>query len=119
MPYLNHLNFAVVRAALRQAERLNNVALPRFDWGKSALDAEAITLLNETPGKVREALAHMDDALALVADPALRAQAEGLHGSDVLEIDDEGAGITPADGGTWVQAWVWVPDGEEQDEEAE
>jgi hypothetical protein len=43
-------------AALKRAERLFNEALPKFNWGKSALDANAIALLNEVPGEVRAAL---------------------------------------------------------------
>lgn len=43
--------------ALRAAKELIDTALPQFDWGSSALSAEAIQLLNETPGKVNAALA--------------------------------------------------------------
>lgn len=42
--------------ALERAERLFNEALPKFDWGKSALDANAIALLNEVPIEVKRAL---------------------------------------------------------------
>lgn len=45
----------IVRA-LERAERLFNEALPKFNWGASALDANAIALLNEVPGEVRRAL---------------------------------------------------------------
>ena len=43
--------------ALRLCERLFAEALPKFDWGASALDANAIRLLNEVPAAVRAALA--------------------------------------------------------------
>lgn len=43
-------------SALERAERLFNEALPKFNWGASALDANAIALLNEVPGEVRRAL---------------------------------------------------------------
>lgn len=43
-------------AALTRAESLFREALPKFDWGKSALDANAIALLNEVPGEVRAAI---------------------------------------------------------------
>lgn len=43
-------------SALNRAERLFDEALPKFDWGKSALDANAIALLNEVPGEVRAAI---------------------------------------------------------------
>ena len=42
--------------ALERAERLFNEALPKFNWGASALDANAIALLNEVPREVRAAL---------------------------------------------------------------
>lgn len=42
--------------ALNRAHRLFNEALPKFNWGASALDANAITLLNEVPGEVRHAI---------------------------------------------------------------
>lgn len=44
-------------AALRLARKLFEVALPQFDWGKSALSGEAIRLLNEGPGVVANAIA--------------------------------------------------------------
>lgn len=43
-------------AALRMAERLFAEALPKFNWGASALDANAIQLLNDVPSIVHAAL---------------------------------------------------------------
>mgnify|MGYP001611774647 FL=1 len=43
--------------AARSCERLFKVALPKFNWRDSALDADAITLLNEVPGQLRLAIA--------------------------------------------------------------
>lgn len=43
--------------ALLAAKRLIDEALPKLDWGKSALDANAIQLLNQVPGEVNRALA--------------------------------------------------------------
>ena len=43
--------------ALKRAQRLFEEALPKFDWGKSALDANAIRLLNEVPGEIRTVIA--------------------------------------------------------------
>lgn len=43
-------------AALKLAQRLVAEALPKFDWGKSALDANAIQLLNEVPIAINKAL---------------------------------------------------------------
>lgn len=44
-------------AALRRTDQLIRVALPKFNWGASALDANAIRLLNEVPGEVSAAIA--------------------------------------------------------------
>jgi len=43
-------------AALKAADRLFKEALPKFNWGASFLDANAIQLLNEVPGQVRRAI---------------------------------------------------------------
>lgn len=45
-----------LKAALERADALCRIALPTFDWGKSALTAEAIQLLNEVPGEITTAL---------------------------------------------------------------
>lgn len=52
-------------AALKAAERLFNEALPKFNWRDSCLDANAIQLLNEVPGQVRNAIyaAEEDESL--------------------------------------------------------
>ena len=43
--------------ALERSLRLFNEALPKFNWGASALDANAIKLLNEVPSEVSAAIA--------------------------------------------------------------
>ena len=43
-------------AACKAAQRLFDEALPKFNWGASALDANAIQLLNEVPRMVRAAI---------------------------------------------------------------
>lgn len=48
---------AVLLAALKRCELLFKLALPKFNWAESALDANAIRLLNEVPGDVRAAIA--------------------------------------------------------------
>lgn len=48
--------FTDLVAALVAADALIKYALPRFNWGASALDAKAIALLNEVPGIVSTAL---------------------------------------------------------------
>jgi len=42
--------------ALRAVERLFKEAHPKFNWGASFLDANAIKLLNEVPLRVRAAI---------------------------------------------------------------
>lgn len=44
-------------AALLGCQELFDKALPKFNWGASALDADSIRLLNEVPIKVRAILA--------------------------------------------------------------
>lgn len=46
----------IERKALERCLRLFDEALPKFNWGASFLDANAIALLNEVPGEVRAAL---------------------------------------------------------------
>ena len=43
-------------AALGRAQRLFDEALPKFNWGHSALDGNAIALLNQVPGEVAAAI---------------------------------------------------------------
>ena len=50
--------------ALRLAHRMNTEALPKFNWGASFLDANAISLLNETPSAVRKVLLRHERTLA-------------------------------------------------------
>ncbi len=47
--------------ALAMARQLFDKALPKFNWGASALDAETIRILNEAPSVVRAAI---DNAIA-------------------------------------------------------
>lgn len=44
--------------ALQLADKMVNEALPKFNWGASFLDANAITLLNEAPISIKKALAN-------------------------------------------------------------
>jgi hypothetical protein len=55
-------------AALDRSVRLFREALPKFDWGKSCLDANAIGLLNEVPGEVVKALASLRSLAPAPAD---------------------------------------------------
>lgn len=48
--------FTRMTKALERADRLFKEALPKFNWAQSALDVNAIALLNEVPGEVRAAL---------------------------------------------------------------
>lgn len=47
---------AEAQNALEAAQRLFKEALPKFNWGASFLDANAIQLLNEVPAKVNAAI---------------------------------------------------------------
>lgn len=48
-----------LHAALTLAKRMCDEALPKFDWGASALDANAIDLLNRTPAAIKQALTRL------------------------------------------------------------
>ncbi len=58
---MNEADQAVILEALQATKRLIDEALPKFNWGASALDANAIRLLNETPKKVELALSVFED----------------------------------------------------------
>ena len=42
--------------ALKLAHRMCNLALPKFNWGASALDAQAIDLLNRAPVAINDVM---------------------------------------------------------------
>lgn len=52
-----NLNDGDMLAALKAAYRMIEEALPKFNWGASTLDANAIHLLNDAPVKVAKAIA--------------------------------------------------------------
>lgn len=53
-----------------------------------------------------------DEEIVTLATPEQIARARGLYADDDCEIDD-GARVSGADGGLWVAAWVWLPNGED------
>lgn len=52
-----------LRCALEAADDLCRTALPQFNYGASALNADAIRLLNEAPGKIKAALTSLNNSL--------------------------------------------------------
>ena len=60
---------AEAQDALQAAQRLFKEALPKFNWGASFLDANAIQLLNEVPAKVDAAIATYLQTLAVTTTP--------------------------------------------------
>ena len=60
---------AEAQDALQAAQRLFKEALPKFNWGASFLDANAIQLLNEVPAKVDAAIATYLQTLAVTTPP--------------------------------------------------
>lgn len=110
MPYLSYLNFDTVHQALKQAKQLHDEVLPKLVGRQSALGTSGVQLLYEVPQLVRDALALTTEAIGAVASPGLREEAHDQYACDEIEIDDEGVGTSEAEGGVWVQAWVWVPD---------
>lgn len=49
-----------MHGALLLTKRMIDEALPKFDWSKSALDGNAIKLLNDTPLAVSRALGRVE-----------------------------------------------------------
>lgn len=66
----------------------------------------------ETPSALLERYAEMcgDVAASEVAIAAARA----IYATDEVEIDDTPS-VSIADDGVWVSAWVWVPNGDEDE----
>jgi hypothetical protein len=64
VPVMPHIFDTTPLEALRAALDLfaSDHALSRFDWGKSALRAQDIRELNETPLKIRAAIAKIEEA---------------------------------------------------------
>lgn len=60
---------AEAQDALQAAQRLLKEALPKFNWGASFLDADAIQLLNEVPAKVDAAIATCLQTLVVTTPP--------------------------------------------------
>lgn len=52
---------AELEKAFLLADRMCTEALPKFNWGASALDANAIRLLNDAPLSIKRALEHKHD----------------------------------------------------------
>ena len=47
---------AELESALAKADELCRVALPQFNWAASAVDGQAVSILNEAPGIIHRAL---------------------------------------------------------------
>lgn len=80
-----------------------------YDAVKELLDNRPADYLHE------DDRAMLMGALPLPADPALRDRAVAEYATDEIEIDDV-AYISQANDGTWVSAWVWVPNEDEDDD---
>lgn len=75
---------------------------------------QAVRVLREGTESERALLANAIEAEW--AESPLIERARELHQDEDTEIDDN-ASTSEADGGTWVQAWVWVPNDEESDDD--
>lgn len=82
-----------MREALVLAQRLHQEALPQFNWGESALDANAIHLLNEVPIAINRALSSLTEGECVGAEtfnPFCEACGEMIwQKSDIVWTDDE------------------------------
>ena len=102
MPYLSNEEFNEIKAVI--GDTIENPALREH-------------MIKEERDALYKAFNLMKKARDGVASPELRQAAEDEYGTDEIEIDDEGAGTAPGEGGIWVQAWVWVADDEEEEDE--
>jgi len=68
--------------ALQMAERMCNEALPKFNWGNSCLDANAIKLLNETP-------IHIKAVIEMARPAAATAQFNRYCGAEMCLATDD------------------------------
>lgn len=107
MAYINHVDLETLNALLA-----DNLAA--WEGEEDSVMAEHAELI--------ERLRKFDDTLINineVADEGLRSEAAALYASDEIEIDDQAVGVSHADDGSWVNAWVWVPhDDDEEDSDA-
>jgi hypothetical protein len=87
------------------------------------LRQDIYTDTREHTGRVTQAREIVRDIESRLASGALIEKARDLYQTDDVEVDDSGVETSRAldgfgDGengepiGTWVQAWVWVPDNE-------
>lgn len=53
---MNEETYGEMLLALKAAKKLFDEALPKFNWGASFLDANAIAILNTVPNQVRAAI---------------------------------------------------------------
>lgn len=83
-----------------------------------ARDKVQDALMSLDPIKAAIAMALVTNARDAIASPGLREAANDKYGADDIEIDDQ-PGTSRADDGTWVAAWVWIPDPEGDDDAAD
>ena len=62
------MNTLKIKSAIEKGVEMCDVALPQFNWGRSALGADAIRLLNEAPGELRAALEEVAQITQAEAD---------------------------------------------------
>ena len=99
-----------VETVLARVERLVDEALPKFNWGASVLDANAIGLLNDVPGEVRKLRADLRagsihvcerpagdrvEAVARIIDPARWRVLDGYLADTLRKYKGQNAGYDP------------------------
>lgn len=81
--------------ALRRCKRLFDEALPKFNYGASFLDANAIALLNEVPSEVNAVLSSESNHVAVVSEKrTYQGHGYGSHKTGDLEITSTAYGKT-------------------------
>ncbi len=89
---------------------------------KAARDVIATWERGDLAGSVRDLEAAVNECHGVIdlseSNPDIIEQARDMYANDELQIDDSPV-LAPADDGTWVSAWVWVPKEDGQQAEAE
>jgi hypothetical protein len=102
---LNDRELGTVLAALRAIQNVQQHEALAPEIVEIATDGGRLEPLNDDE---IDALCERLQKPDQTADEHMLAEAIQLHACDVIQIDAD-APISPADNGTWVQAWVLVP----------
>lgn len=114
MAYINHLDLATLSDLFADNLRA-------WEGEEDSVKQEHLELIERLQDFERKLAGISENT----ADDALIEEARSIFQkgwgefSDEIEIDDFAVGVSRADDGTWVNAWVWVPKETGDDEESD